>query len=51
MLAMDPLYCVAMEVAGRRGSSHVDTGVAGGQRGSSHVDTGVAGGQRGVKSC
>ena len=47
MLAMDPLYYVAMEVAGGRGSNHVDKGVAGGQRGSSHVDTGVGGGQRG----
>ena len=47
MLAMDPFYYVAIEVAGGRGSNHVDTEVAGGQRGSNHVDMGVAGGQRG----
>ena len=44
MLAMDPLYYVAMEVAGGRGSNDVGVGVAGGQE-SNDVGVGVAGGQ------
>ena len=45
MLAMDPLYYVAMGVAGGWRSNDVGVGIVGGQWGSNDVGTGVAEGR------